>query len=527
MRRPGIRTVAVLLVLLLSGSLLADITGGTVRSVRLPETDRPDQKREVFLSLWADTFATFCYTFADITLFSYHDSTELEVQDELGTIIWSGTLNEDEYRVLTPGIGLYEVRGSNAYSVLVGDAVSGHYSGYFAVDDQSRPLSTKLLTYVPDAIWGEELLAVFAYQDLSEATITNLNTGAVIWSGTLNAGEHHEVAISDISIKVESDKPVSVLSYADQGYHIPAVEGTFYGTLFYTYVGYIGDWQNDLNLMAFEDSTNINVSYTGSGVPIWTGVLDAGEAHSVTSVRDDYVTIDSDKPLTACVSPFESWPGGYHYFTRAVDSTGHGIGTLFFVPAVDSGQLDIFSFQDGASVEVVNLGTDSTEWSGVLDRGEHYSHYTTYALYLVTSTQPITVYDSFGGEFGADFAPLELVAPPGVEEESEARGRKQEARLMQNYPNPFSRTTNIRYRLVPTGIEGIPDGASPVHTSLTVYDLSGRLVRTLVDECKRPGSYSVSWCGTDETGTEIPPGVYFCRLKAGDFVAAKKLVVLR
>lgn len=104
----------------------------------------------------------------------------------------------------------------------------------------------------------------------------------------------------------------------------------------------------------------------------------------------------------------------------------------------------------------------------------------------------------------------------GVEEVQEARRRMQEARLFQNQPNPCREFTIINYQL-----------PKPASTVLRIYDMSGRLVRTLVDDEKEPGSHTVTWDGKGENGLPVATGVYFCRLSAGELSAMKKLVVLR
>ncbi|MBI4427716.1 MAG: T9SS type A sorting domain-containing protein, partial [Ignavibacteriales bacterium] len=84
-------------------------------------------------------------------------------------------------------------------------------------------------------------------------------------------------------------------------------------------------------------------------------------------------------------------------------------------------------------------------------------------------------------------------------------------KLIQNYPNPFNPSTEIQFSLPQRN-----------HVTLTVFDLLGREVATLVSEELSAGSYSARW---DATG--FPSGVYFCRLQAGDFVETKKLVLVR
>ena len=89
-------------------------------------------------------------------------------------------------------------------------------------------------------------------------------------------------------------------------------------------------------------------------------------------------------------------------------------------------------------------------------------------------------------------------------------------RLAQNFPNPFNPATTIRYDLKAKGL-----------VTIKVFDVSGRLVRTLLSGVKDAGSYSVSWDGANNSGTRAASGVYFCRMQARDFEAVKKLVLLK
>ncbi len=89
--------------------------------------------------------------------------------------------------------------------------------------------------------------------------------------------------------------------------------------------------------------------------------------------------------------------------------------------------------------------------------------------------------------------------------------------LTQNYPNPFNPTTTISYSL-----------ANRAHVQLKVYNVSGQLVRTLVDQVQTPAQVApITWDGTNNAGTQVSSGVYFYRLVAGDFVRTRKMVLLK
>jgi YVTN family beta-propeller protein len=88
-------------------------------------------------------------------------------------------------------------------------------------------------------------------------------------------------------------------------------------------------------------------------------------------------------------------------------------------------------------------------------------------------------------------------------------------------PNPFRSFTRIRYQIA-RGDEGPKQ-----HVSLNVYNVSGRKVKSLVDEERLPGFYSVDWNGRDDNDKKLPNGIYFYRLEVADFTSAKKAVLMR
>jgi len=100
--------------------------------------------------------------------------------------------------------------------------------------------------------------------------------------------------------------------------------------------------------------------------------------------------------------------------------------------------------------------------------------------------------------------------------DSETPGAPGRFALMQNYPNPFNPSTTISF-----------DIAVERRVTLNVYDVGGRLVRTLVSGTLAPRNYNVVWDGKNDGGSAVSSGVYFYRLQAGDFTSVKKLVLLR
>jgi hypothetical protein len=94
--------------------------------------------------------------------------------------------------------------------------------------------------------------------------------------------------------------------------------------------------------------------------------------------------------------------------------------------------------------------------------------------------------------------------------------------LGQNYPNPFNPSTTIKFTLPSLG-----DGGGALPTSLKIYNVLGEVVRTLVDEPMAPGVHHEVWDGRDDQGSRVASGIYFYRLRTGDFVQTKKMVLMK
>lgn len=88
--------------------------------------------------------------------------------------------------------------------------------------------------------------------------------------------------------------------------------------------------------------------------------------------------------------------------------------------------------------------------------------------------------------------------------------------LGPNFPNPFNPATRIEFEL-----------PLPARVTLTVYNVVGRRVKTLVSESLAAGPHMVEWDGKDELGRPAASGVYFCRMNAGEFRATRRMILVR
>ena len=89
-------------------------------------------------------------------------------------------------------------------------------------------------------------------------------------------------------------------------------------------------------------------------------------------------------------------------------------------------------------------------------------------------------------------------------------------RLYQNYPNPFNPTTSVSYEL-----------QKAMYVQLTISDICGCHIRTLVNHQQNPGRYQTVWDGTNEQGLPVSAGIYFCKMQANQSIKIIKMILVR
>ena len=121
--------------------------------------------------------------------------------------------------------------------------------------------------------------------------------------------------------------------------------------------------------------------------------------------------------------------------------------------------------------------------------------------YALTASQPVLTNnagDTFAIDLPTDVTPRTLVAP------------------LTSRPNPFNPTTEISFTLARAGL-----------TRVSVYDVAGRRVTTLLDDRLAAGRHQVSWNGSDASGRELASGAYFVQLLTADRTETRKLILLK
>jgi hypothetical protein len=185
-------------------------------------------------------------------------------------------------------------------------------------------------------------------------------------------------------------------------------------------------------------------------------------------------------------------------------------------------------FNDADQIEILQIRTRPLEWGEAwideIMAGDHLEHIGTAddtafsdgsLMNGVTYYYKVSVVDTFGVDGPVSAAVSVVPGMVGVDEPPVELGRVTALRL--GCPNPFSSGTTLSF--------AVPDPGRQVRIS--VYDVSGRLVSTLVDQWVTGGSHSVQWDGRTDRGADAASGVYFFSASIGEFRATRKVVLIR
>jgi choice-of-anchor B domain-containing protein len=120
----------------------------------------------------------------------------------------------------------------------------------------------------------------------------------------------------------------------------------------------------------------------------------------------------------------------------------------------------------------------------------------------------------YASDMNGKLTVLKFSIPTGIDGETDPLPETIE--LAQNYPNPFNPMTQIRFQL-----------SEVAAVELSIYDMQGRLVRTLVDEIYGPGVHNVVWNGRDNYGQPVASGQYIYRLNSGRQVLSRTMTLVK
>ena len=267
------------------------------------------------------------------------------------------------------------------------------------------------------------------------------------------------------------------------------------------------------------------------GGTIWTTRIipppDVSEWYGVVDFK-----IDKDDQLHALVyasSPSRGYVFYYHkldsdtIFTQGEEIYNLGDPSWLFIDK--EGYVHACGWRPGGIYYSNNISGTWKDVSHIVDHTEYYSNLP--FAFIVDSEG--NGHAAFAGHYyphGLEPDSTEIyymVGSPTALPEVKESERGEDFILSQNYPNPFNTITLIPFRVNRDQLTV----DCPVHTTLIIYNIKGQVVKALVDEVKFPGEYQVMWDGKNDSGKEVSSGVYFCKLKLGDLIQNKKLVLVK
>ncbi|NOZ74530.1 MAG: T9SS type A sorting domain-containing protein [FCB group bacterium] len=237
----------------------------------------------------------------------------------------------------------------------------------------------------------------------------------------------------------------------------------------------------------------------------WNLMYDASDSSGGTGWADHPMSGGLNDPWTDrmyVLSPVDKTPGtqGYDNFMAQAASYPNGLPGWYAQPGDASGPLDAYNFASRLVLVLLNGGDVTTTTSPADYSAESPENGT---IFRFTTNKVIDSTDVYTFNTSG----LEVSPPDGI---------PQEFALRQNYPNPFNPITTIQYQL-PYSSE----------VTLKVFDILGRDVITLAQGKKSSGFHSVVWDGRNNKGVPVSTGLYFYKLKAGQFVKIRKMLLLK
>jgi len=247
-----------------------------------------------------------------------------------------------------------------------------------------------------------------------------------------------------------------------------------------------------------------------------------GQTNAVVSVG---VQVDASTPVGVYTDTLEFWVLGVQnrplqvVFTMTVQ--GSGGATALVVP-----QHLVFYDPDGSlspifrNVYLYSSGGSTVYSAGVSNPGESFIVLQDTVGVTNLDSIPIGVDASRLSEYGTyvDTVFLDVLGADNTPQVvvSFQFGDTSAVSELSNWPNPFNPQTTISFNL---------GGAT--HTTLTIFNVLGQEVRTLIDEPLAAGRHSILWDGTSKSGQQVASGVYFYRLRTNSEVRTKKLTLVR
>ncbi|KAA3599381.1 MAG: T9SS C-terminal target domain-containing protein [Calditrichaeota bacterium] len=226
------------------------------------------------------------------------------------------------------------------------------------------------------------------------------------------------------------------------------------------------------------------------------------KANNVTGFSDWNIGEAEDEPLPVELSAFTAQQNGREIqlnWTTATELENKG----FVIERATNGLefIEISSYENNTSL--IGQGSVSHETNYTFtDKNVNFGNTYSYRLIDVDYNQTKNTSEEV-------FIKL-------VFENEETNNAKLSYELKQNFPNPFNPTTTISFLMKKDGL-----------AKVSVYNITGQLVKTLVSKGLAKGEHSLTWDGTDNFGQSVASGIYYYKLESGNFTDIKKMTLLK
>ena len=246
-----------------------------------------------------------------------------------------------------------------------------------------------------------------------------------------------------------------------------------------------------------------------------SGSIDFGGG-SITEITHVYLAGGAPNTTPALAWVWDLPPGDPQLATLALNDNGENGDAV----AGDSIWSITVNFGVGAAKLMdwkFGIGTDTQGFDNEAGFAQNYQGNLEEAAYAGNRIYQCFGENGIGGAGWYDAYQSLCTGPPlvGIAPDNLSEVVKQ-YELFQNYPNPFNPSTRIEFAL-----------QQSAQVQLTVYNMLGQVVRTLVDSRIAPGIHEVQWDGRNEIGQSVVSGIYLYQLKAGNFTETRKMILMK
>lgn len=389
---------------------------------------------------------------------------------------------------IVEGIPDQTIQAGEAFSIfdlddylteLDGDPIIWSYSGNQALSVEINSENEVTVT-PPDSIWSGSEILLFTATDSTENMLSDSDSTLF----TVLATDYPPIAADD-----------SVSGYEDNSIFIDILENDYdpggeidsssvtivtepeYGVLEITPLG--------------EAIFSPDLNFWGNDSFAYTVADSAGNVSDIATVFIDVLAVN-DAPIAVNDSVITS----YH---TAID-----------IPVLQN-DYDIDSPIDTASISII----DSAAYGNIIVASNGIVEYSPNVGFYGMDSFTYTVSDTQGSVSNAATVTV-IVEPSAAVDHTVHQSVPEKFQLSANFPNPFNPETKIEFE--------IPQFTT---VSIGIYDASGKLVKTLIDEPMEPGYHSVIWHGNDDNDRTVNSGVYFYKMRAGNYSEVMRCVLLR